>query len=54
LLTLAEMGGFDRATDLLQLNLNEEEAMADWLRENLHDVTLRFIQLSDAGHDAKV
>jgi ferritin-like metal-binding protein YciE len=54
LLTLAEAGGFDRAMDLLQLNLNEEEAMADWLRENLHDVTLRFVQLSDAGHDAKV
>jgi ferritin-like metal-binding protein YciE len=54
LLTLAKAGGFDSAMDLLQLNLAEEEAMADWLRENLHDVTLRFVQLSDAGHDAKV
>ncbi|MER8434922.1 ferritin-like domain-containing protein [Mesorhizobium caraganae] len=54
LLTIAEAGQFNKAMDLLQLNLNEEEAMADWLRENLPKVTLRFVELSDEGRDAKV
>ena len=54
LLTIAEAGQFNKALDLLQLNLNEEEAMADWLRENLPKVTLRFVELSDEGRDAKV
>lgn len=54
LLTIAEAGQFNKALDFLQLNLNEEEAMADWLRENLPKVTLRFVVLSDEGRDAKV
>jgi ferritin-like metal-binding protein YciE len=54
LLTIAEAGQFNKAQDFLQLNLNEEEAMADWLRENLPKVTLRFVELSDEGRDAKV
>ena len=54
LLTIAEAGQFNKAQDFLQLNLNEEEAMAAWLRENLPKVTLRFVELSDEGRDAKV
>jgi ferritin-like metal-binding protein YciE len=54
LLTIGEAGQFNKALDLLQLNLNEEEVMADWLRENLPKVTLRFVELSDEGRDAKV
>jgi len=54
LLILAELGMFNRAADLLQANLNEEQAMADWLRENLRQTTLRFVQLSNVDEDAKV
>ena len=54
LIALAEAGMFDQAIDLLQQNLSEEEAMAEWLSQNLRTVTLRFAQLRDAGESAKV
>jgi len=38
----------------LRQNLAEEEDMADWLRQNLADVTLRYVQLSEAGETAKI
>ena len=45
---------FNKAIDVLQQNLSQEEAMAAWLEKNLRTVTLRFAQLSDAGDTAKV
>ena len=54
LIALAEAGMFNQAIDLLRQNLSEEEAMAEWLSQNLRTVTLRFAQLRDAGESAKV
>jgi len=53
LITLAEAGGFTQARGLLQQNLDEERAMADWLEENLAGVTLQFANLREAGETAK-
>ncbi|MBZ9933354.1 hypothetical protein LB570_25005, partial [Mesorhizobium sp. BR1-1-5] len=46
-------GGFQDAETVLKQNLSEEEAMADWLKENLSDVTLRYAKLRAAGETAK-
>lgn len=54
LLVMAEMGGFHGATSGLQQNLVEEETMAEWLRENLREVTTEFVSRQEAGEDAKV
>ena len=54
LIVLAEGGMFDQAIEALQKNLAEEEAMAEWLKQNLRTVTLRFAQLSDSGESAKI
>ncbi|TPM96653.1 ferritin-like domain-containing protein [Mesorhizobium sp. B2-1-3A] len=53
LLVLAEAGGFHDAEKALKQNLSEEEAMADWLRANLGDVTMRYAKLREAGATAK-
>ena len=53
LLTLCD-GQFGQAKAALQQNLAEEEAMADWLRQNVANVTKRYVQLSEAGETAKV
>jgi len=53
LLVLAEAGGYPQAEKLLQLNLEEEQGMADWLEQNLRTVTLRFADLKEAGQTAK-
>jgi ferritin-like metal-binding protein YciE len=53
LLALAEAGGFSQAQGLLNDNLREEQAMADWLQENLRSVTLQFANLREAGETAK-
>ncbi|ESY64452.1 ferritin-like domain-containing protein [Mesorhizobium opportunistum] len=53
LLVLAEAGGFQDAERVLKQNLSEEEAMANWLKENLSDVTLRYAKLREAGETAK-
>ena len=45
---------FNKAIDVLQQNLSQEEAMAAWFEKNLQTVTLRFAQLSDVGETAKV
>jgi ferritin-like metal-binding protein YciE len=39
---------------VLQQNLAEEEAMADWLRQNLPSVTMQFAGLKEAGASAKI
>jgi len=54
LVTLAEAGGEARALAVLQQNLAEEEAMADWLRQNLPSVTMQFAGLKEAGASAKI
>ncbi|WP_112437331.1 ferritin-like domain-containing protein [Rhizobium sp.] len=54
LLTVAEVGGHNAAALALQANLAEEVAMANWLNENIVDVTRRFISLREAGQTAKV
>jgi ferritin-like metal-binding protein YciE len=53
LLVLAQAGGFQEAQEILQENLSEEEAMAEWLEQNLGVVTLRYAELREAGQTAK-
>lgn len=54
LLVMAEMGGFQGATISLQQNLAEEENMAQWLKDNLREVTMEFVSREEAGETAKV
>ncbi|MBZ9676159.1 ferritin-like domain-containing protein [Mesorhizobium sp. ES1-1] len=53
LLVLAQAGGLQEAQQILQQNLSEEEAMAEWLEQNLPVVTLRYAELREAGQTAK-
>ena len=53
LLALAEHGGYSSAADVLKLNLEEEQAMARWLHENLDKVTLQFAARREANLTAK-
>lgn len=52
LITLAEAGGFTEAQAALKQNLAEEEAMADWIKTHLPKVTMRFVELREAGEQA--
>ncbi|GHC78380.1 ferritin-like domain-containing protein [Limoniibacter endophyticus] len=54
LVTIAELGGFTNATASLEANLREEQAMAQWLEDNLRDVTIQFASLRDMNEDAKI
>ena len=45
LLTMAEDAGFKRFSPLLQQNLREEEAMAEWIDQSLPMVTRRYAEL---------
>lgn len=54
LITLAELGGYQGLVRSLQANLEEEIKMAEWLEGNLHETTVRFASLSEAGQTAKV
>jgi ferritin-like metal-binding protein YciE len=54
LIVLAEAASMGRAIPQLRANLEEEIAMADWLRDNLRTVVLRYAELSDAGEEAKI
>ena len=54
LLVLSETGQFGQAAAVLKQNLAEEEAMGEWLRENLGMVTRRYAELSAVGEDAKI
>jgi len=51
---MAEAAGFQNARSVLTSNLNEEKAMAQWLEDNLRDVTLQFVGLREAGETAKI
>lgn len=52
LITLADAGGFDSATSLLQTSLREEQAMAAWVDENNGALTLRYVERRAAGETA--
>jgi ferritin-like metal-binding protein YciE len=53
LITLGSAIGYTEAADVLQKNLQEEQDMAQWLEDNLADVTLRYANLKEAGEAAK-
>ena len=53
LIALAEASGNQAAIPDLELNLNEELDMAEWLDENIESVTLRYADLMEAGETAK-
>jgi ferritin-like metal-binding protein YciE len=53
LIALAEASGNDETVADLELNLQEEVAMADWLDTNIEAVTLKFAGLKEAGETAK-
>lgn len=54
LITIAELGGFAGLVAPLQMNLEQEIAMADWLEVNLRPTTIKFANLKEAGQTAKV
>ena len=53
LIALAQASGQSNAIPVLQQNLDEEIAMADWLDSNIEAVTLKFASLKEAGATAK-
>lgn len=53
LIALANASGNQTAITDLELNLQEEIAMAQWLDENIATVTLKFAALKEAGVTAK-
>ncbi len=54
LLALSDAAADARATSLLEQNLREEQNMAQWLADNLPSVTLRFVELREAGETSKI
>lgn len=52
LLTLADAGGFAQANAPLNTTLREEQAMAEWVRDALPRITLRYVDLKAAGQTA--
>lgn len=52
LLTIAEVGGFAKATPMLQQSLTEETRMADWVLSSLPDLTRKYIERREAGETA--
>lgn len=53
LLALANKANDVSAIDLLEQNLAEEQAMAEWLDNNIEAVTLQYATLREAGETAK-
>lgn len=53
LIALAEASGNAAAVSDLELNLQEEITMAEWLDGNIEAVTLKFAELKEAGETAK-
>ena len=53
LLTLARQVGDQRSVDLLSASLAEEEAMAEWLDQNIEAVTLQYASLRESGETPK-
>lgn len=52
LIALSEAGDFPDATALLRETLREEEAMAAWVLDTLPELTLKYVELRDAGRQA--
>lgn len=52
LLTMARMGGFGEAEQLLQQSLQEEEAMAQWIRAHVDPITRQYLDLRGMGEKA--
>jgi ferritin-like metal-binding protein YciE len=53
LIVLADQGAATMAADLLTQNLEEEQAMATWLDQNIEQVTLQYAALRVSGQTAK-
>ena len=53
LIALAEAGDFATAAPLLRESLREEEAMAQWVRDSLADLTLKYVGLRTEGRQAR-
>lgn len=54
LICVADATGQSSHVRLLEQTLGEEIAMAGWIENNVDKVTLRFLELSEAGKTAKV
>lgn len=54
LITIADVLGHTAHAKLLEQTLGEEIAMAGWIEENVGDVTLKYLDLTEAGARAKV
>ena len=52
LIALAEAGDFAAARPLLEATLREEEAMAQWVRDSLAGLTLKYVGLRAEGRQA--
>ncbi|MFK4812690.1 ferritin-like domain-containing protein [Devosia sp. ZW T5_3] len=53
LLALAQQTGDAGSVQLLEANLAEEQAMAEWLDDNIEAVTLQYASLRESGETAK-
>ncbi len=53
LIAMAEQLGFSGALPLLQKNLDEEVAMANWLDANIGTLTQQYVNLRREGETAK-
>lgn len=54
LLTLADASGASRAKAALDLSLQEEKRMAQWIEDHIGPTTLRYVERSAAGQKAGV
>lgn len=52
LITMAEATGHQQHISALQQTLREEENVANWFRDHIRDITLRFMQLNQQGAKA--
>lgn len=53
LISLAKSAGATSALPLLQQNLDQEIAMAEWLDRNLEPTTMKYLSLRETGETAK-
>ncbi|NGP17176.1 ferritin-like domain-containing protein [Devosia aurantiaca] len=53
LIALATQTNNPRAVELLEMSLDEELAMTDWLDQNIEAVTLQYAALREAGEQVK-
>ncbi|SFV37283.1 Ferritin-like metal-binding protein YciE [Devosia crocina] len=53
LLALSDAAGVAEAGSALRQNLSEEEAMAEWILNNIEPLTLQFLALKEGGERAK-